>query len=101
MGFEQETGQVTGERAHVEGTTEGRLHRRAVAWARKEAALKALGLGLTLDPAAIETPPSGIRTRVQQGTDHVTVLDLVTTPEGVVGAVAVVGDHLALSVALR
>jgi 4'-phosphopantetheinyl transferase len=90
------------ERAAVEvADRPTRLRQRAVAWARKEAALKAAGVGLAVDPASMRTPESGIRTRlVALGVD-VTVVDLALDVPGVVGAVALLGPGGPLSVRWR
>jgi 4'-phosphopantetheinyl transferase len=69
----------------------------ATAWVRKEAALKALGVGLRVDPATLRTPPVGVPARVVAGRPCVAVVDVVVDGTGVnpddthVGAVAVVG----------
>ena len=90
------------ERHAVEGRAiDGRLRRRATAWVRKEAALKALGLGLTLDPALLRAPPSGIRTVVGGVDETVTVLDLVTRESCLAGAVALVGGDGPITVEYR
>jgi 4'-phosphopantetheinyl transferase len=78
-----------------------RLRRRAVAWARKEAALKAAGVGVTVDPASVQTPPSGIRTRLGGLGVDVTVVDLSLDVADVVGAVALLGPGGTVSVRWR
>lgn len=78
-----------------------RLHRRATSWARKEAALKALGVGLRTDPASVRTPPSGIRTHWEGFVSPFTVVDLALDVPGAVGAVAVLGADGQLTVRAR
>lgn len=94
-----------GERESVEAGDPGdpadRPRRRAVAWARKEAALKAAGVGLRVDPASLPTPPNGIRTRLDAVGVDVTVVDLPLEVPGVVGAVALLGPGGAVSVRWR
>ncbi|GAB3871922.1 4'-phosphopantetheinyl transferase family protein [Terrabacter terrigena] len=64
------------------------------AWVRKEAALKALGVGLRVDPARIRTPAFGRAAEVVPGLAPVTVLDVEGGLEPVdhAVAVAVVGE---------
>jgi 4'-phosphopantetheinyl transferase len=90
------------ERADVEVASHAdRLHRRATSWARKEAALKALGVGLRTDPASVQTPPSGIRTEWDGFASPFTVVDLALDVAGAVGAVAVLGASGQLTVRAR
>lgn len=93
------------ERADVEvAHRQERLHRRATSWARKEAALKALGVGLRRDPASVRTPPSGIRTHWDGFASPFTVVDLspdLLASTGTVGAVAVLGAGDQLTVRPR
>ncbi|NUR79487.1 MAG: 4'-phosphopantetheinyl transferase superfamily protein, partial [Dermatophilaceae bacterium] len=49
---------------------------RVTAWVRKEAALKALGVGLRVDPASIRTPEEGRAAAVVAGLPPVTVVDV-------------------------
>jgi 4'-phosphopantetheinyl transferase len=51
-------------------------HARAVGWVRKEAALKALGVGFVVDPADLRTPQAGRPGVVVPGHPAVTVVDL-------------------------
>jgi 4'-phosphopantetheinyl transferase len=60
---------------------------RAVSWVRKEAALKALGVGLRVDPSSFVTPRDGVLAEVVPGMPWVTVVD-VDAPTGCVAAVA-------------
>lgn len=48
----------------------------ATAWVRKEAALKALGVGLRVDPASVRTPAPGKPVVVVPGLQPVNVIDL-------------------------
>jgi 4'-phosphopantetheinyl transferase len=75
-----------------------RLRRRATSWARKEAVLKSLGVGLRTDPASVPTPPSGIPTRWDGFEESFTVLDLALPHPDVVGAVALLGATDGISV---
>lgn len=61
------------------------------AWVRKEAALKALGVGLRAEPARIRTPPVGRACEVVAGHPAVSVVDVDPGPG--------LGDH-AVAVAL-
>jgi len=79
------------ERAAVEGAAAGRLLRRAIAWVRKEAALKALGIGLRSDPSSLLTPPSGSATDIVQDGRWVTVQDVPLPWPDAAAAVAVAG----------
>lgn len=103
-GFAQ-TALHPGERDDVEVSHRPeRLHRRATSWARKEAALKALGVGLRTDPASVRTPPSGIPTHWDGFASGFTVVDLVLDRpdvEDTVGAVAVVDVGGQLTVRVR
>jgi 4'-phosphopantetheinyl transferase len=89
---------------HVEGTRfegfgEVALHPRertaadapaeahAAAWVRKEAALKALGVGLRVEPASFVTPRPGVATEVVPGLPSLAVVD-VDAPAGCAAAVA-------------
>lgn len=63
----------------------------ATAWVRKEAALKALGVGLRVDPASFVTPRAGVLTEVVPGMPWVTVVD-VDAPAGWAGAAALASD---------
>ena len=56
--------------------SDARARLRAIAWARKEAALKALGTGLRTDPARVRTPPSGTPTDLLGDGARVTVIDV-------------------------
>ncbi len=65
----------------------------AVAWVRKEAALKALGVGLRVDPASVTTPTTGAPHTVVPSWPAVVVHDVGSPVDGHVCAVAlVVGD---------
>ena len=79
------------ERAAVEGAPAGRLLRRAIAWVRKEAALKALGIGLRSDPSNLLTPPSGSATDLAGDGHWVTVQDVPLPWPDAAAAVAVSG----------
>ena len=69
-------------------------------WVRKEAALKALGVGLRVDPATFATPAPGIPAEVVPGMPSVTVAD-VDVPGAYAVAVAVESAAGALSVCPR
>ncbi|MEO7753488.1 MAG: 4'-phosphopantetheinyl transferase superfamily protein [Terracoccus sp.] len=79
---------------------------RAVSWVRKEAALKALGVGLRIDPETVVTPQPG-RPLTLVGTDSpVSVLDLDPASvrelaRGMVAAVALAAAHENLVVTLH
>jgi 4'-phosphopantetheinyl transferase len=72
----------------------------AVAWVRKEAALKALGVGLRVDPASMRTPTEGQAGEVVAGLPPVTVVDVRPEPDpaGHAVAVALVGSGAPLVV---
>jgi 4'-phosphopantetheinyl transferase len=90
------------ERAAIEVADRAtRLRQRAVAWARKEAVLKAAGVGLSVDPTSVRTPPSGIRTHLAVLGVDVTVVDLPLDVLGGVGAVALLGPGGTISVRWR
>jgi 4'-phosphopantetheinyl transferase len=59
----------------------------AASWVRKEAALKALGVGLRVDPTTFVTPRAGVLTEVVPGMPCLTVMG-VDAPTGWVAAVA-------------
>lgn len=59
----------------------------AASWVRKEAALKALGVGLRVDPTTFVTPRAGVLSEVVPGMPCLTVMD-VDAPTGCVAAVA-------------
>jgi 4'-phosphopantetheinyl transferase len=59
----------------------------ATAWVRKEAALKALGVGLRVEPASFVTPRAGALAEVVPGLPWVSVVD-VDAPTGCGAAVA-------------
>ena len=67
------------------------------AWVRKEAALKALGVGLRVDPASVRTPSTGQSTRVVAGLPKVTVVD-VPVDDAYALAVAVASGRCAVRV---
>lgn len=69
----------------------------AAGWVRKEAALKALGVGLRVDPASFVTPAPGVPTRVVPGRPPVTVVD-VDVPGAYAVAVALESAAGALTV---
>ncbi len=78
------------ERASTESLVGDRLRRRAHAWVRKEAALKALGTGLAVDPTSFPAPVPGVAATVLAGLPEVVVADLAVGP-GQAGAVALAG----------
>ena len=59
----------------------------AASWVRKEAALKALGVGLRVDPTTFVTPRPGVPTEIVPGMPCPTVMD-VDAPAGCAAAVA-------------
>ena len=59
----------------------------AASWVRKEAALKALGVGLRVDPTTFVTPRPGVFAEVVPGMPGLTVVD-VDAPTGCAAAVA-------------
>ena len=59
----------------------------AASWVRKEAALKALGVGLRVDPTTFVTPRAGVPTEIVPGMPCLTVVD-VDAPAGCAAAVA-------------
>lgn len=85
------------ERASVEDPASGRAHRRAVAWVRKEAALKALGVGLRHEPSRLPTPAVNTRTTID-GIGEVVVVDLAVPWGCTSAAVAVSGPLDAIDV---
>ncbi|MBB2985186.1 4'-phosphopantetheinyl transferase family protein [Terracoccus luteus] len=64
----------------------------AVSWVRKEAALKALGVGLRVDPASVTTPRTGVPFRIVPSSPTVVVHDVATPVDGHVCALALVAD---------
>lgn len=67
-----------GERRWLDGLPEARRRRKLFqVWACREALLKALGLGLTLDPGAVELEPEG-----EDGLRPARVLGSGSPPEG-------------------
>ncbi|KRF41202.1 4'-phosphopantetheinyl transferase superfamily protein [Terrabacter sp. Soil810] len=69
----------------------------ATTWVRKEAALKALGVGLRVDPTTFVTPTSGVPAAVVPGMSSVTVVDL-DVPRPYAAAVALASPAGALRV---
>lgn len=90
------------DRTRFEGFADVALHvderamsarERAVTWARKEAYLKALGVGLDVDPRSVRLTDGRTAPRVLQGVpgaEDVRLIDLELLPPGLVGCVAVV-----------
>lgn len=90
------------ERDVVEPSGDGLLRRHAVSWVRREAALKALGIGLRTDPAGLRTPPSGLPSELLgDGDATVTVHDLALPWPEATAAVAVAGQVGQVDVRLR
>lgn len=102
VGFEGYAGVALhdSERTAVERCDGHRLRRRAVAWVRKESALKALGTGLVVDPTTFAGPTPGAAATIVDGMPPVTVVDL-TVDDGHAGAVALAGTRRTLVVDLR
>jgi 4'-phosphopantetheinyl transferase len=69
----------------------------ATTWVRKEAALKALGVGLRVDPTTFVTPTSGVPAAAVPGMPSVTVVDL-DVPRPYAAAVALASPAGALRV---
>ncbi|EWT00343.1 4-phosphopantetheinyl transferase [Intrasporangium oryzae NRRL B-24470] len=82
------------------GGLEGRLARRATAWVRKEATLKALGVGLRLDATRFPAPPTGARVCVAD-LGEVVVVDLPVPWPGLSAALAVSGPFDVIEVRAR
>ena len=68
-------------------------HARAVSWVRKEAALKALGVGFVVDPAALTTPQPGRAAVVLPGRPAVSVVDLALDGDGHVAALGLAAAY--------
>ena len=64
---------------------------------RKEAALKALGVGLRVDPTTFVTPRTGVPAEIVPGMPCLTVMD-VDAPTGCAAAVALASGPGALEV---
>lgn len=89
------------DRTRFEGFADVALHvderatsarERAVTWARKEAYLKALGVGLDVDPRSVRLTDARSAPRVLlgvPGAEDVHLVDLGLVPPGLVGCVAV------------
>lgn len=77
------------------GDVTDRPHAIARAWARKEAALKALGTGLGLDPSAVDVRADEVRVRLGTTSRTVRLVDLpaAAVSEGTVGAADTVGTE--------
>ncbi|WP_404387738.1 4'-phosphopantetheinyl transferase family protein [Humibacillus xanthopallidus] len=68
-------------------------HARAVSWVRKEAALKALGVGFVVDPATLATPQPGRADIVLPGRPAVSVVDLALDDDGHVAALGLAAAY--------
>ena len=77
------------------------LVQRATAWTRKEAALKALGIGLRVDPSQVRAPADGVPTDVDGHGAWVTAADVVVPWAGHCAAVAVAGRARTVVVRMR
>jgi 4'-phosphopantetheinyl transferase len=66
---------------------------RAVSWVRREAALKALGAGLVVDPAALRTPRPNRAVAVLPDRPPVTVVDVPLVDDGHVAALALAAAY--------
>ena len=71
---------------------EGHVELDVTAWVRKEAALKALGLGLRIDPAGLRTPSTGQSRAVVAGMPMVTVVDVPVADAYAVAVAVVTGS---------
>lgn len=76
---------------HPQERSRQTVMRPVIAWVRKEAALKALGVGFRIDPATVLTPVTGVPVRLVPGLPTVVVADL-EAPSGYAGALAIVSD---------
>jgi len=74
-------------RERGEGAAGAEAQGRATTWVRKEAALKALGVGLRIEPASFVTPRPGVPSEVVSGLPRLVVVD-IAAPVGRAAAVA-------------
>ena len=68
-------------------------HARAVSWVRKEAALKALGVGFVVDPGTLTTPQPGRPGVILPGRPAVSVVDLALDDDGHVAALGLAAAY--------
>ena len=74
---------------------------RAVSWVRKEAALKALGTGFSVDPATVPAPAPGRPRLVVPDRPPVSVADVPTGERGHVAAVALAAAYGTVAVTVH
>jgi 4'-phosphopantetheinyl transferase len=76
-------------------------HGRAVSWVRKEAALKALGVGFVVDPERLRTPQPGRAGVVLPGRPPVSVVDLPLDDRGHVAALGLAAAYGSVEVTVH
>ncbi|HET8988782.1 MAG TPA: 4'-phosphopantetheinyl transferase superfamily protein [Humibacillus sp.] len=76
-------------------------HGRAVSWVRKEAVLKALGVGFVVDPARLATPMPGRPGLLLPGRPPVSVVDIPLDDDGHVAALGLATAYGAVAVTVH